>query len=46
MSGHSPHRTLSDNTHHSRETDIHVPGGIITHNPQTHVLDCAATEID
>jgi hypothetical protein len=26
-------RPLPDNTQHSRETDIHEPGGILTHNP-------------
>jgi hypothetical protein len=27
------HRRLPDNTQHSRETNIHDPGGIQTHNP-------------
>jgi hypothetical protein len=26
-------RTLPDNTQHSKETDIHIPGGNRTHNP-------------
>jgi hypothetical protein len=43
-------RPLPDNTQHSQETDVHVPGGIRTHNPskrtaQTHPLDRAATGI-
>ena len=26
-------RPQADNTQHSKETDIHTPGGIRTHNP-------------
>ena len=36
-------------TQHSQKADIHVPGGIWTHNPsklQTHAFDHAATGID
>jgi len=33
--------SLPDNTQHSQETNIHVPGGIRTHNPSKR----AATEI-
>jgi hypothetical protein len=29
----SSQRPLPDNTQHSQQTDIHVPGGIRTHNP-------------
>ena len=29
----SMHKTLPDNTRLSQQTDIHVPGGIPTHNP-------------
>jgi hypothetical protein len=27
-------RPLPDDTQHSKETDIHIPGGIQTHNPR------------
>jgi hypothetical protein len=41
---------LPDNTQHSQQTDMHVLGGIRTHDlgnerPQTHALDSAATRI-
>ena len=41
---------LSDTTQHSKETDIHAPGGIwppipASERPQTHVLDHTATGI-
>jgi len=41
-------RPLPDNIQHSQQTDIHVHGGIRTHNPSrraavTYALDRAAT---
>jgi len=43
-------RPLPHDTKHSKQTDIHAPGGIRTHNlkrkrPQMHALDGVATVI-
>jgi len=45
------HRTLLENTQHSREIDVHPPDRIRTHNPSkrqshTHALDRAAARIE